>query len=61
MMNFIVLLACTYSRFPPLHFEHALHLVNQGLHHSGAKTDVLFSLINYCAGPETQWLNVAGS
>ena len=61
MMNFVMLLACTHSRFPPLHFERALHLVNQGLNHSGAKMDVLRDLINSCAGPETQWLNVAGS
>ena len=46
---------------PPLHFERELHLFNQGLHHSGAKTDVFHLLINSPAAPETQWLNVAGS
>ena len=60
-MNFIMLLVWAHSRFPPPHFEHALHLVNQGLHRSGAKMDVLSLLINCCAGPETQWLNIAGS
>ena len=60
-MNFVMPLACTNSRFPPPHFECALHLVNQGLHCSGAKTDVLHSLIDYCAGPKTQRLSVAGS
>ena len=60
-MNFIMRLVYTHSQFPPPHFEHALHLVNQGLHCSEAKTDVLRSLINSHAGPETQWLNVAGS
>ena len=60
-MNFVMPLACAHSWFPPPHFERALHLVNQGFHHSGAKMDVLCSLIDYHAGPETQWLNVAGS
>ena len=60
-MNFIIPLACAHSRFPPPHFEHALHLVNQGFHRSGAKTDVLHSLIDSCAGPETQRLNIVGS
>ena len=60
-MNFIVPSACTHSWFPPLRFEHTLHLVNQGLHHSEAKTDVLHSLINSHLGPETQWLNMVGS
>ena len=46
---------------PPSIFERALHLVNQRFHNSGAKTDVLRSLIDYHASPETQWLNVAGS
>ena len=44
-----------------MHFERAFQLVNQGLHHSEAKMDILFLLINSRAGPETQWLNVAGS
>ena len=48
-----------HSRFPPPHFECALYLVNQCLHHSGVKMDVLRSLINSCSGPETCWLNVA--
>ena len=50
-----------HSRFPPPHFERALHLFNQGLHHSKAKIDVFYSLINSCAGPETQRLNVVDS
>ena len=33
--------------------EYALQLVNQGLYHSQAKTDKVCSLINSCAGPET--------
>ena len=61
MMNFIVPLACTHSRFPPPYFERALNFVNHSLHHSGAKIDVLHSLINFCAGPETQQLNTVGS
>ena len=40
-MNFVMPSACTYSWFPPLYFDCALHLINQGLHHSGVKTDVL--------------------
>ena len=56
-----MLLTCAHSRFPPPHFERALHLVNQSLHHSRAKLDVFSLLINSCAGPETQRLNVAGS
>ena len=60
-MNFVMPLAWAHSQFPPLHFEYALHLVNQGFHHSGAKTDVLHSLIDSRAGLETQRLNVAGS
>ena len=50
-----------HSWFPPPHFERALHSVNQVFHHSGAKMDVLHSLIDYRASPETQRLNVAGS
>ena len=42
-------------------FERTLHLVNQGLHHSEAKTDVFRSLINSCAGLKTQQLNVVGN
>ena len=61
MTNFIMPLVCAYSWFPPLYFKRALHLINQGSHYSGAKIDVLHSIINYCAGLETQWLNVAGS
>ena len=60
-MNFVVPSAYTHSQCPPPHFEHALHLVNQGLHHFEAKMDVLHSLINSCAGPKTQCLNIAGS
>ena len=60
-MNFVIPLACAHSWFPPPHFECALHLVNQGFHHSGAKTDVLRSLIDSRAALETQRLNVAGS
>ena len=60
-MNFVMLLACAHSRFPPLHFECALCLVNQGFHYSGEKTVILCLLIDYCAGPETQWLNITGS
>ena len=61
MLNFVMLLACAQSWFPPPLLEHALHLVNQSLHHSGAKTDVFSSLINSCTVLETQQLNVAGS
>ena len=60
-MNFIMLSACTHSWFPPLHFEHAFYLVNQGLYFFEAKTDVLRLLIKSCAGPETQRLNVVDS
>ena len=60
-MNFVMPLVCAHSWFPPLHSERALHLVNQGFHCSQAKIDVLQSLINYCAGPKTQWLNIASS
>ena len=60
-MNFVMPLVCAHSRFHPPHFECALHSVSQGFHHSGAKTDVFHSLIDYCAGPETQQLNIAGS
>ena len=60
-MNFIMLLACAHSWFPPPHFERILHLVNQGFHHSGARIDVLCSLINSCAGPKTQRLKIVGS
>ena len=60
-MNFVMPLACAHFRFPPPHFEHALHLVNQGFHHSRAKMNVFYSLIDYCAALETQWLNIAGS
>ena len=52
---------CTHSQFSPPHFERALHLVNQGFHCSGAKTDLLCSLIDFHAGPEAQRLNIAGS
>ena len=52
-MNFVMPLAYAYSQFPPPHIERALHLVNQGSHHSGAKNDVLYSLIDFRAGPET--------
>ena len=46
---------------PPPHFEHALHLVNQGFHCSGAKFDVFQSLIDFHAGQKTQQLYVVGS
>ena len=56
-----MLSACAHSWFPPLHFERALHLVNKGFHHSGAKMDVLHILIDSRAGLETQRLEVVGS
>ena len=61
MINLSMPLVYTHSRFPLAHFERALHLVNQGLHYSEAKMDVVHSLINSCEGLKTQWLNVAGS
>ena len=60
-MNFVMLSACAHSWFPPLRFECALHLVNQGFHRSGVKIDVRHSLIDFCVGPETQQLNIMGS
>ena len=33
-INFVMPLVYTHSQFPPPHFERALHLVNQGFHHS---------------------------
>ena len=60
-MNFVMPSVCTYSCFPPPYFERTLHLVNQGLHRSEAKKDVLHSLINSSAGLKTQWLGIAGS
>ena len=61
IMNLIMPSVCTHSRFLLHIIEYASHLVNQGLHHSQAKTDVFCSLIKSHAGLQTQWLNIVGT